>query len=292
MKWGLVGYGSIGKRHADNINTLGDDIVVVTNNRDCALEKADSIEKLINVHAPEIILICNETSLHETAYREIRARSKELPILIEKPVFDRRHDFQKDSNAFVAYCLRFNPLVLKLKEKIKNSKIVAAQFYVGQYLPTWRPGRDYRATYSAKKELGGGVLRDLSHELDIAYYLLGDLNLQFCKSDKVGSLEITSDDYFCGFFSAKNCSNVSIEMNYLDRIVQRYFVLHADDMTIKVDFIKSEITTNKTIENFSFDKNEMYVTMLKNMKNKNYTDLSSFEDGLKILDLISQAETK
>ena len=290
MKWGLIGYGSIGKRHAENIISLNDEVIVVTKNQDCLLPKASSIDDLVKTYCPDVILISNETALHEKSYREIRALSKDLPLLIEKPVFDKRYLVNEDQYSFVAYCLRFHPLVIQLKDKIKNLKVISANFYVGQYLPTWRSGRDYRTSYSAKKEMGGGVLRDLSHELDLANYLLGEMKLDFCKSGHISDLEISSDDFFTGFFTLKTGPSVTIELNYVDHIVQRYFVIHTNELTFKVDFIRSEIITNKTVENFNFDKNEMYLTMLKNMKNKNYENFSSFDDGLKILDIISQAE--
>lgn len=292
MKWGLIGYGSIGKRHAENLISLNEDVIVVTKNSDCLLSKAASVSELINVYKPEIVLISNETSLHEKVYKEIRTFSLDIPLLIEKPIFDMRYNFQNDLNTYVAYCLRFHPLVMSFKEILKNSKVIAANFYVGQYLPTWRAGRDYKATYSAKKELGGGALRDLSHELDLATNLLGSLKLDFCKNGKVSNLDITSDDYFSGHFSAESGANVLIEMNYLDRITQRYFTVHTNEMTIKVDFISAEITTNQSVNKLVFDKNQMYLNMLKSMKNKNYQEFASFEDGLKILDIISQAEKK
>ena len=290
MKWGLIGYGSIGKRHADNIISLKDDVVIVSNNPNCLLPKANAIDELIKTHMPDAILICNETSLHEKAYKELRALSETIPLLIEKPIFDKRYSYTSDAFSHVAYCLRFHPLVIKLKEILKNSTIIAGNFYVGQYLPTWRVERDYKTTYSAKKDLGGGVLRDLSHEIDLATYLFGELELKFCKTGHISHLEITSDDFFAGSFTSKTGAHVSIEMNYLDRIIQRYCIIHTNELTIKVDFIKSEIVTNQHIEKFTFDKNEMYLNMLKSMKNKNYKDFAGFDEGLKILDIISQAE--
>lgn len=289
MKWGLIGYGSIGKRHAENLISLGDEVVVISNNPACNLTKTHSISDLINMHRPEAIIISNETSLHIKAYKEIRTLAPKLPLLIEKPIFDKNYNLNPDSKSYVAYCLRFHPLVQKAKQLLKDSKVIAANFYVGQYLPTWREGRDYKTTYSSKKELGGGVLRDLSHEIDLASFLLGNLELQYSVSGHISNLEITSDDYFSGSF--KNADSVvSIEMNYLDRIIQRYFILHTNEMSIKVDFIRSEITTNQNVEKLSFDKNQMYLNMITSMKNKKFHNFSSFEDGLKILNIISQVE--
>lgn len=291
MRWGLIGFGSIGKRHSQNIQSFGDDVFAVTRNDDCTLQKSNTIEDLIARFNPDLVLISNETSLHRKAYQDIRMISADLPILIEKPIFDKKIDILNDDKAYVAYCLRFHPLVIKLKERVEGKSIISARFYVGQYLPTWRAGRDYRETYSAKIELGGGVLRDLSHEIDLAYHLLGDLDLVFSKSDKISNLEITSDDYFFGFFQSSKCRNITIEMNYLDRINQRFLIIMTNEETIKVDFIAGEIIKNETVEKIVFDKNDMYLNMIKLMREKKYLDLSSFKDGLKILEIISQVES-
>lgn len=290
MKWGIIGYGSIGRRHAENIVSLGDSLVVLTGNELCVYDRANTIEDLLKNHKPEIILISNETYLHEKVYREIRSFTKTLPILIEKPLFDKKYLYKDDQYTFVAYCLRFHPLVVKIKKFLIDQKTISANLYVGQHLPTWRAGRDYTNTYSAKKELGGGVLRDLSHEIDLAAYLFGELSLGYCISKKVSDLEITSDDLFQGIFASKNGTNVVLEMNYLDRIAQRYLIIHTTSNTLKVDFIKSEVSINEKTEIFEVDKNEMYLKMLLMMKQQKYDDFTSFKEGLSVLEIISQVE--
>jgi predicted dehydrogenase len=290
MKWGLLGYGSIGKRHAENIAALKDQVVIVTGVVDCPWPKAPSIQELMVEHKPDLVLVCNETSLHEKSYRILRSLNSKIPLLIEKPLFDQIYEFDADPVAFVAYCMRFHPLVRALKERMSSSKILLARFYVGQYLPSWRPGRNYSETYSAKKSQGGGVLRDLSHELDLAKYLLGNLSLKFSRSGKVSKLKIDSDDLFIGIFSSERCSDIAIEMNYLDRIHRRTLSVFTEDETIEVDFIKGTINTNQNVEVVSFDRNEMYLSMLDHMRREEYSEFATFEEGLEIVSLIAQAE--
>lgn len=290
MKWGVIGYGSIGKRHVKNILSLRDEVIVLTKNKECVHTTCKSIEELLTIHLPEVILLCNETSSHINSYKEIRSHNKELRLLIEKPIFDKIYNLPSDPNVCVAYCMRFHPLINKLKEKISASKVLAAKFYVGQYLPNWREGRNYQDTYSAKKERGGGVLRDLSHEIDLAQFLLGDLSLNYSFSSKISDLEISSDDIFTGFFKTKTCPNIIVEMNYLDQIFQRYLVIFTNEKTIKIDFINGTISTNQISEKIEFDKNEMYLEMLMKFKINGCNDLATFRDGLNILALIELAE--
>ncbi|MBA7582435.1 hypothetical protein ES708_24363 [subsurface metagenome] len=66
--------------------------------------------------------------------------------------------------------------------------------YVGEYLPFWHPYEDYRKSYAAKKELGGGVLRTLSHEIDLVQYWFGEYEKIFAKISKISDLDIEVDD--------------------------------------------------------------------------------------------------
>jgi len=109
-------------------------------------------------------ITCN----HYNSFMELNESGYSGKLLIEKPVFLEpcpipQSGFEK---VFVAYNLRFHPVIQKLHEFVKGKEVYSIQAYVGQYLPDWRPGTDYSKCYSASKAQGGGVLRDLSHELD------------------------------------------------------------------------------------------------------------------------------
>ncbi len=295
MKWAIIGYGSIGRRHAENILSMGDEIILVTaQNINEQKSVVRTVEELFLKHKPDAIIISSETSKHIDDYLEVRRLNKSIKILIEKPIFEKSYlDLNlKDENAFVAYCFRFHDLILNLREKLKNQKIISAKFYVGQYLPSWRPTRDYRQTYSASSIRGGGALRDLSHEIDLAYLFFGDLNLQYAFMGKVSDLEISSDDIFRGHFSSTQCPTIDMELNYLDKIHQRYILINTNKETLRVDFINSEIIINQEILSFKIVKNKMYLQMLSEFKLGNYNLFSSFDDGQKIIQLIESIERK
>ena len=74
-------------------------------------------------------------------------------------------------------------------------------------MPHWRDC-DYRQNYSAKKNLGGGVLLDLSHEIDLAFYLFGKLKLEFAQNFKISELDIDSDDF--AFLALKNKNTITL----------------------------------------------------------------------------------
>ena len=68
------------------------------------------------------------------------------------------------STYYVACPLRYNAVIQYIKDNIDLQDVISVRSISSSYLPDWRPGVDYRKTYSAKKELGGGVSIDLIHE--------------------------------------------------------------------------------------------------------------------------------
>jgi predicted dehydrogenase len=88
--------------------------------------------------------------------------------------------------------------------------------YVGQYLPDWRPSIDYSENYSAKKDMGGGVLLDLSHEINIVSALMGRANDVFCRCGRISELNIDSEDFADVLLSHERAASV-IHLNYLER---------------------------------------------------------------------------
>jgi predicted dehydrogenase len=291
MKWGLIGYGSIGARHAEIIRDMNDDVIVLTKNQQCPFTKVNTEKELLE-HKVERLIIANETGLHWESYEKIRSVNKTLPILIEKPLFHQYKNLPDDPNTFVAYCLRFHPLVKEAKKLLAHEESISAHYYVGQHLSTWRKERDYRETYSAKKILGGGVMRDLSHELDLAQYLHGSLTVKYCESAKLSNLEIDTDDTFSGIFSSPLCPLVTVQMNYIDRLPQRFFTILSNEKTYRFDFIKGEISVNAQVFSLSSEKNGMYSDMLLSFKRLDTEILTDFTQGLKLLKIFDATEER
>lgn len=165
MKFIIVGLGSIGTRHKNNLENLGHQVIPCHRN--------DDLITLITSSQPAGILICNPTSMHlQTA-----KMAAGLPLFIEKPL---SHDLQGvdqlTGKILVAYCLRWQPGLMQIKKQLEAGaigQVKTAEIVCSTYLPDWHPGADYTQSYSAKKELGGGVLLDLSHEIDYAVWFFG-----------------------------------------------------------------------------------------------------------------------
>jgi CMP-N,N'-diacetyllegionaminic acid synthase len=112
-------------------------------------------------------------------------------ILVEKPLFHKYKNISlKKNKIFVNYNLRFNPVISFLR-KIKNkNSFYSANLSCSSYLPDWRKNRNYIQTYSAKKVMGGGVLLDLSHEIDYIQSIFGKINnIEYAKILKISDLK-------------------------------------------------------------------------------------------------------
>ena len=186
--------------------------------------------------------------------------------------------------------MRFNPLIQRLYKELKDETIVSSQAYVGQYLPNWRPSRDYRKSYSAKKNEGGGVLRDLSHELDFMNWIFGGWKRVVAIGGKYSQLEIDSDDLFGLMFETKNCPLCLLQLNYLDRSSRRDIIVNTNQHVFRIDFINKTFEKDSVIIPFDYDSNYSYTMQHKAIIKREYENLSSFNDGREVVDLIIAAE--
>jgi len=176
----IRGSGSIGMRHARVFSSLGAHVVLLP-------ERAERVDELqasgFDAASPATVLdgvdgtvVCTRTGLHRaTALQSLG------PLLIEKPLAVDVHDgeallagaTERGRSVHVAYCLRFNPGIRFLADQIGDiGSVDSIDVECHSWLPGWRPGRDYREVYSATAG-EGGVLLDLSHELDLVNHLFG-----------------------------------------------------------------------------------------------------------------------
>jgi predicted dehydrogenase len=95
------------------------------------------------------------------------------------------------------YNLRFMPSLQRFRNLLNEhmiGKILSVRCEIGQYLPSWRPETDYRLGVSARRELGGGVLLELSHELDYLRWIFGEVEWVKATLSRQSSLDIDVED--------------------------------------------------------------------------------------------------
>lgn len=272
-KIGLIGLGSIGKRHLFNINKVlrsrGVEYTIDLIRRKKSRALDESLGELFsNIYIQDeyipddydVLFITNPTHLH---FDTIKAFShKAQNMFIEKPIFDKPSfnilDLSLDAkgNYYVACPLRYTEVIQYVKNKIDLNSVYSARAICSSYLPEWRPGLDYRETYSAHLVQGGGVSTDLIHEWDYLMYLFGAPKQVLNLRGKFSRLEIDSDDLSV-YIAEYEKLLVEVHLDYFGRKAIRELQLFTEDETIIVDIINSEVifsNEKKTIK-FSEDRN-------------------------------------
>ena len=286
----IIGYGSIGARHFKILQSLGLNVAVVSSHFSEESFCYKSIDDALSEFNPDYAVISNETSKHLSTVKQLKTLGFTGNLLVEKPIFSELNNENLDcfDSVSVAYNLRFHPLVLKLKDLIKNEEIISSQFYVGQHLSGWRPQRDYRSIYSASSDAGGGVLLDLSHDLDLISFLLGDYIKLATIGGKYSDLEITSEDVYGALISTSLCPVTTLQMNYIDRRAKRRILINTNKNTFELDIGEGRFYINEEVQEFDISIDESYRNMHISILDKTSEAACSLDEGIKILEVIEK----
>ena len=304
LKVCFVGIGSIARRHIKNLCDICKDrsVDLVVD----ALRRKDSVllqdSEIANVYTDEkdlpgdydIIFITNPTDFHLDVLSALHDKGKHF--FIEKPLtslkkIEQAENFtcREESIYYVACPLRYTSVIQYLKNNIDVNEVLSVRCMSTSYLPDWRPGIDYRQTYSANKELGGGVSIDLIHEWDYIKYLFGMPEKVLYASGKISDLEINCEDYaiYIGTYSNKV---VELHLDYFGRKTLREVMLCMKDETIIGDLEKSTVHYLKEDKMISFGEErddyqrkelEFFLDLVEG-KAKNDNDMKSAYQTLKL----------
>ena len=284
----VVGLGSIGNRHARLLHDMGRRVATVSRRAEGTYE---SIEHALGACKPDYIVVATETSRHAEDLHSIGRAGYRNKILVEKPIFTSMADASSPSTArlHVGYNLRFHPVISELRRVLPEERTLAASAYVGQNLKSWRPERDYRKTSSASRAAGGGVLRDLSHELDLLLWLLGSWQGVVGLSQNTRTLEIDVEDSMALLLRMERCGQVSLSMNYLDHSTHRTMRFVQETRTIVADLVASTLTVGQDVRKFPLARDETYITMHSAALNDG-EGLCGWDEGLEVVRLMEAAE--
>ena len=266
LKVCFIGVGSIAKRHIKNLQAVCEQRKIRLH-MDAFHHSAgkqslvDGIETVYHNVARmpdtyDIIFITNPTELHLESLKQFHEKGKHF--FIEKPVVSQKQIelakqfvLKNDAIYYVACPLRYNAVIQYIKENVFVDDVISVRSISSSYLPDWRPGQDYRETYSAHKDLGGGVSIDLIHEWDYLTYLFGWPEKVNCFIGKKSKLEIDCDDYAIYIAEFKN-QVAELHLDYFGRKTLREIQLFLKDDTIVGDIANNKITFLRSGETIEF----------------------------------------
>lgn len=229
----IVGLGSIGRRHLRNLQRLGCHEVLLCrtgcstlpDEELAGLEVISSLDAALT-RAPAAVVVANPTSLHvETTARALRSG---CAVLVEKPL---SHDLRgvaelvelerrTRATALVGFQFRFHPGLERIRRWLDEGRlgrIVSAHVHWGEYLPGWHPWEDYRHSYSARADLGGGVVATLCHPLDYLAWLLGPVRSVQARTAQLGDLGIDVEDTALVLLEHACGAVASVYLDYVQR---------------------------------------------------------------------------
>ena len=315
----VVGLGSIGRRHLTLARELlpDADIRVLRRfpNAMSPPEASGVFSSLSDAlaFAPQLSIVANPAPFHLPVSMALAENGSHL--LVEKPLSHSSDGIaqliyltnHRGLRLQLAYNLRFLPSLVFFRKFVQEGgvgEIHTVRCEVGQYLPSWRPGQDYRQTVSAQRALGGGVLLELSHELDYLRWIFGDVAWVEAALMRQGKLEIDVEDsahLLLGFAAPTGCAPVaSLTLDFIRRDTTRYCLALGSEGSIRWDGISGKVMhyaadRGEWCEVFSpssLDRNDTFRRQLVNM----LSGISSGEpppiggtDGQAVMSLIDAA---
>ena len=317
MKFLIAGLGSIGRRHLNNLIVLGERNIILYRTHRGTLPDEDLAEFPIETNfeaalngEPDAVIISNPTSLHLDV--AIPAAQAGCHIFLEKPIshsMNRVDEFisaLKDGGGkvLVGYQFRFHPGLRMVKELLDDGAIgrpTSVRAHWAEYLPGWHPWEDYRLGYSARNDLGGGVILTLSHPLDYMLWLLGEVQEVWAFAGTLGELRLEVED--TAEISMRFSHGVigSVHLDYLQQPPNHFLEIIGTDGTIQWDYAGGGVRVyrgnQKNWKNYSipndFQRNDMFLSEMRHfidLIHGKEESICTLSDGVRALELALAAK--
>jgi len=310
-KIAIIGLGSIGSRYLRVLNSTFTDIKIIivrsgkgSRNVDekLANDVVYSIEESIKLGVQAAIIASPASEHLEQAIKLTKAG---VHVLIEKPLSVSLNGTQElikivNKNkviALVGYVLRYDPGAKAFKNYIDSNligNILSVKINCSSFLPDWRPGKDYKKSVSALKDLGGGVLLELSHELDYMSWFFGEMESAYGLLYNSKSLDIDVEESADLIFKSHLGYPISVHLDFNSRFSSRKCVVNGSKGILSWDAIEKTVLCKlmgqeDKIEKFNFERDHLFIKQINhfiNCINKKTLPLVSIYDAINTLELI------
>jgi predicted dehydrogenase len=319
MKFLIAGFGSIGRRHFRNLQALGEQDILFLRSHESTLpddEIADfRVERELTTalqHKPEAVIISNPTSLHLDV--AIPAAEAGCHILIEKPVshsMERVDEFRSavrrgGGQILVGFQFRYHPGLQRISRLIESGAVgrpLSVRAHWGEYLPDWHPWEDYRRGYSARADMGGGVVLTLCHPLDYLRWMFGEVESIWSFLGWEGTVDLPVEDSAEIGLRFVNGVLGSVHLNYNQRPAAHYVEIVCETGTIRWDNADGAVQLFKAVDESSaegdgrweklsppseFRRNDLFVAEMKHFLDITKSEanpICTLDDGVRALEL-------
>lgn len=313
MKILIAGFGSIGRRHFHNLQSLGQDDFVFYRTHRSTLDDSElagfpvesDLERAL-AYRPDAVIVANPTARHLDV--AIPAAEAGCHIFMEKPLSHSLEHIDRLQSALqrgggqllTGFQFRFHPGLQKIKGLLAEhaiGKLVSVYAHWGEYLPGWHPWEDYRQGYSARADLGGGVTLTLCHPLDYLRWLLGEINQVWAMTGKLSSLDISVEDTAQIGLRFAGGPLGSVYLDYIQRPPAHWLEIIGEKGTIRWDNADGDVqiyqAKSAAWQTYSlepgFERNELFrlqmAHFLQVVKGKSQP-LCTLDDGIQALRLV------
>jgi len=313
----VVGLGNISLRHRRNLKLLFPEVFVIAvpaskklSNQN--VEFADQIVLTLEEAIKEkvdIAIVSSPASFHLMHAKLLLLSG--VPTIIEKPIASNLQDAQELIRIYnethtptaIGYCLRYMPSSIKMKELLdKNAigHIYNAFVSVGQYLPDWRPFKKYQNSVSVKKSLGGGVLLELSHEIDYIQWLLGSMEVQYAQLRSSSELSLEVEELADVVLVSELGTVCNIHLDFLQKKASRTCSFIGAKGRLDWDLLSNTIVLHTErgsevlFSREAWDSNQMYLSLLEDFlemaagRKNSSIDLEQATKTMELIDTINR----
>ena len=265
LKLLVIGSGSIGRRHHQNLLTLGVNADLIS----YQANSAEQIESMLDDKAVSGVVIA--TATHIRLKLILACAQRDLPVYIEKPLAFLRTDLDQiyrhteniANRSVVGFMMRYHPLFCRVAE-MDLSRVYRYTLTIGHDVTQWRQNWKFADSYAALPE-GGGVLLDLCHELDMAACLFPQCRDLSVRS--VGHHDYPGVDFSTEIMMTGDSVAVGrVSMDYLSPVSTRSSEFFSVDELLKIDFntLQFSVDDGQSVnsDTLIFERNDMFLSAM------------------------------
>jgi predicted dehydrogenase len=309
----ILGSGSVGKRHARNLSSLGCEISCFDPREDRIRELAEEtpvkvsstdINQVFSIMDLDGVVVGSPTAFHPG--QTISSLELGLPVLLEKPPSMALAETQKMRDAsrktgvpvLLGYTWRWWPPLLRVRELLDSGRIgrvLHVQFHMSAHLADWHPWEPYQEFFMSSKEQGGGALLDESHWIDLMLWFFGRPKSLYGQVEKTSDLEIETDDNVDVVVNYQDGKRVTIHLDLYGRPHEKFIRFIGDKGTIFWSADPNRISIGTSMEQkwehekFTCDRNEMFMEVARgfiSVLDTGNVRTCDLNDGLLVMEMI------